>query len=156
MSEGASLTRDQLAAEAYRLVMLGHTRAQVAELLSEHYTGRMDAPTTGWVTGLLRHHKRVMAAQYGVSEYTLRGGETVAVRIPVFTGALELDWERCIVCGDVHLPTTDFALAETMIQIAKRRGITRLIIGGDLINADAYSKFEHLIAFQSDRPARGY
>jgi len=144
---GASLTRDELAAEAYRLSRRGLTRAEIAHELREHYTGKLPEPTTGWATSLLRHHERVTAAQYGVREYTFRtGDEFTAVSVPIFDGAPVLDWPRCVVIGDVHLPTTDFAFVETMLEIAQRMGIKRLLIGGDLVNADAYSRFEHLVS----------
>ena len=145
---GAPLTRDELAAEAWRLCeQRGYTRAEAAHALREHYKGEKEEPTTGWITRLVRDHKRAVAAQYGVREYTMRtGDENFTVNVPVFNGAPVLDWERCIIIGDAHLPTTDFALAETMLKIAQRLGIKKLLIAGDLINADAYSRYEHLVS----------
>ncbi len=141
----SAISRDELAALAYDLKMRGYSHAQIAKALSAHYTGKMSEPTKGWAVGLLRYHARAVAAEYGVREYTLRGDEPIAASIPVLDGALELDWPRCVVIGDVHLPTTDFAFAETMLEIAARQGIKRLLIGGDLLNVDAYSRFAHMI-----------
>ena len=142
---GATLTRDELAAEAYRLKTLRYTRAQIAQALREHYTGKQPEPTTGWATSLLRHHERVTAAQYGVQEYSYSGKPPEVVRLPIYDSALTVEWERCIVVGDVHLPTTDFAFADVMLKVARKRGIRKLYIGGDLFNMDAYSKYEHLV-----------
>ncbi len=52
---------------------------------------------------------------------------------PYLTG----DW---MICGDVHAPTTDYALCQNMSQLARKLGIKNLLIAGDLLNLDAFSK----------------
>lgn len=87
------------------------------------------------------------APALGVREYTfgsLTGEPGAEVRLPVFDGEPHLagDW---VICGDIHLPTTDFALAELMLETARELDMRQLLIVGDLCNFDAFSQFEHLV-----------
>lgn len=91
--------------------------------------------------------KHAGAPALGVREYTfgaLTDEPGPDVRLPVFDGEPHLtgDW---VVCGDLHLPTTDFALAERMLETARELDMRRLLIVGDLCNFEAFSKFEHLV-----------
>lgn len=110
--------------------------------------------TEGRVKAVLRDWPRLrakwggeVAASFGVREYTfgaLTDEAGLEVRLPVFDGEPRLkgDW---VVCGDIHLPTTDFALAERMLETARELNMRRLLIVGDLCNFEAFSKFEHLV-----------
>ena len=96
-----------------------------------------------------------IADTFGVREYTfgmLTDEPGPDVRLPVFDGEPRLtgDW---VICGDVHLPTTDFALAERMLETARELDMRRLLIVGDLCNFEAFSKYEHLVpppAFETE------
>lgn len=61
---------------------------------------------------------------------------------------LQGDW---MVVGDVHVPCTDYDFAQLTVAIAekhlpKRQG---LIVAGDFLNADAYSKYAQVVALPS-------
>lgn len=79
-----------------------------------------------------------------VDTYVFTGKEKQLISLPVFTGFWKVsgDW---LVCGDVHLPTTNFALAYDMLETARYLGIKNLAIVGDLLNMDALSKYEHIM-----------
>lgn len=111
--------------------------------------GRIKAARRDWQHLEQQHEareKQAHASSFGVTTYTYRAladdGETL--RLPTFDGEphLEGDW---VICGDVHLPTTDFELAETMLRVARELNLKRLLIAGDLINADAFSLYEHVV-----------
>jgi hypothetical protein len=57
------------------------------------------------------------------------------------------DWSDFMVVGDVQLPTTDYDFATLPAVIAKKhmKRPRRLIIGGDLYNMDAWSKYPTLV-----------
>jgi len=59
-----------------------------------------------------------------------------------FTGQLRLTGDF-IVVGDIHAPTTDWALAERMLAVAEHHlpAPRQLLIAGDLLNMDAISRF---------------
>lgn len=56
----------------------------------------------------------------------------------------EFDWDSCIIIGDVQIPTTDYDFAALPMAVAQRYlpRPRRLIIAGDLINADAFSDYD--------------
>jgi len=85
------------------------------------------------------------AAQWQVRTYTYTGLlHDEPVRVPVFDGepCLTGNW---VVCGDVHLPTTDYELAEQMLNMARKLELKHLLIVGDLLNFDAFSTHEYLV-----------
>jgi hypothetical protein len=47
------------------------------------------------------------------------------------------DW---MIVGDVHAPTTDFEFAMRVVDVGERLGIKRLLIGGDMLNNDVFSR----------------
>jgi len=128
-----------------------------------------DLLTEGRIKAAIRDYEK-LAAQYGRNHVSFdeaiqypreNGGRTgdndyvrtytytglmhdELVRIPVFDGEPHLtgDW---VICGDVHLPTTDYTLAEQMLNMARTLELKRLLIVGDLLNFDAFSAYEHLV-----------
>ena len=58
------------------------------------------------------------------------------------------DW---MVIGDVHVPCTDYGFAQLVTAIAEKHlpNCQGLIVAGDLLNADAYSKYSSLISLPS-------
>lgn len=48
------------------------------------------------------------------------------------------DW---LIVGDVHVPTTDYPLAQRVGKVASKLGIPGLIIAGDLFNFDLFSTY---------------
>lgn len=75
------------------------------------------------------------------------GGMHVSGQVPVFNTALHYEGD-CIVVGDVHVPTTDWEFTARVAQVAENwlpPGNRVLCIVGDLINADAMSKYDHIV-----------
>lgn len=66
---------------------------------------------------------------------------------------LTLDGDAVIV-GDVHCPTHSERWVQRMMIIAERREVHRLIIAGDLINADAFSGYDPSLPSASFRAER--
>ena len=54
---------------------------------------------------------------------------------------IKLPYQNSIVISDVHLPFYNYKMANKMIRVARKFGITRLNIIGDLFDAKAYSRF---------------
>jgi len=72
------------------------------------------------------------------------GAPRVAYVIQEYTGALTVEGDA-IVSGDVHLPTTDFAMCELLLDVAKHENIKQLCIVGDLINCDLQSIYSSVV-----------
>jgi hypothetical protein len=109
---------DKTAGEIYREFLSGKTFAQVGEAYGL---------SKGQVAGVIyRWRKRVYERD----------------PLPITPLALEGD---AIICGDVHVPCTDWAWAGRVVQVGAKLGIRRLIIGGDFFNMDAFSVFSHIL-----------
>lgn len=69
-----------------------------------------------------------------------------------YTGQMELVGDFVVV-GDVHVPTTDWAFAERMLDVARLHlpRPRKLLIAGDLLNMDAISKFAKRVPSPSMR-----
>lgn len=52
------------------------------------------------------------------------------------------DW---MVIGDIHVPFTDTEFASLVIKVAKKWGITNLLIAGDLFSMDQFSHYDEII-----------
>lgn len=65
-------------------------------------------------------------------------------RLPVFDGEPHIRGD-CVVAGDFQLPTTDFQFAGVLRDVAEATGIKTLLIVGDWVNMDAFSRFEHVV-----------
>lgn len=65
-------------------------------------------------------------------------------RLPVFDGEPHVSGD-CVVAGDFQLPTTDFQFAGVLRDVAEAAGIKTLLIVGDWVNVDAFSRFEHIV-----------
>lgn len=76
--------------------------------------------------------------------YVFTGNESTTIMLPEFTGFPRItgDW---VICGDVHLPTTNFEFAHALLDTAKYLNIRNLAIVGDLLNMDAFSKYDHIV-----------
>jgi len=81
---------------------------------------------------------------FAASEYVFTDLETENPRVPVFTGEPHVEGD-CIVTGDYQIPTTDWSLAEMVLQVGKATGIRTLLIIGDWVNMDAFSKYDHIV-----------
>lgn len=96
--------------------------------------------TRGSVAGRIRYTKE--------KERNRRYFETVALGTP-FT--LQGDF---LIIGDVHVPTTDYDFAGLVQVIARRYGIKRLIVAGDMFNMDAFSMYDAVTAQPTWREER--
>lgn len=100
---------------------------------------------------------RKIADALGVNESTIRRG-LATMRIsrhllptePSVTERLDVKWdtpivapfnERYAITADWHIPLYDVEYANTFIQDAKARGVSKLIIAGDFFNFDALSQY---------------
>ena len=85
-------------------------------------------------------------------------------QVAAFNGALELNGDEgggIIIAGDLHAPATDWDMAARVAGIGRKylRKPRRLILAGDLLNADAYSPFTALLpppSFEVERQAAQY
>lgn len=91
-----------------------------------------------------RYCRQYREHSFGANTYIFTGRESSRVNLPIFRGHWQLkgDW---IAIGDVHLPTTNYLFASMMLDVARHLGIKNLLIAGDLLNMDAFSKFDHLV-----------
>jgi hypothetical protein len=48
------------------------------------------------------------------------------------------DW---MVCGDVHVPCSDYDFAQLLVKVAKQHNIKRLLVGGDFFTFDIFSSY---------------
>lgn len=62
-----------------------------------------------------------------------------------YDGHLRIEADRAIVVGDVHVPTTDWAFAQRVVDLAKVERVKTLCIVGDLFNFDALSDYANLV-----------
>lgn len=106
------------------------------------------------------HTQLETARHYGVNDRTVRNWErqmgfgschdatespsaTIAfpanVEHEVLTGHPTIYADKCLVIGDCEIPDHDIKTLEAAIQIAKRFGITQLIINGDFVALDSFS-----------------
>ena len=167
------MTRDELCKSAVDLQAAGLCYDDITAELKEYYAGRMAYPTRGWVSRLIKDGRKKNDAPatpksrkrtvkpHSVSQisdrktsaesvsdpfktYSFQGHDETPYMIPVFDGEPQVsgDW---MVVGDVHLPTTDYKLAGLMLDTARKIGIRKLAIVGDLLNVDAYSRYEAII-----------
>lgn len=86
-------------------------------------------------------------------------GQTPQYTTPVFDGWGRYEVDNAIVCGDVHIPCTDWSFAERMCDVADAQGIDTLFVIGDFWNADALGRWDHLappapLAVELDMGAR--
>ena len=65
---------------------------------------------------------------------------TVRNPLPVYSELHELEGNYIIV-GDVQLPTTDWEFASYVPLVAKNFGIRKLVIAGDFLNVDSFSRY---------------
>ena len=82
-------------------------------------------------------------------------GRTDKIVIPVYDGHQEIEGDA-IVIGDVHLPTTNWQIAEWVYLVGKSTGIKTLLIVGDLLNMDAFSYYPPVvpeISFETEKVA---
>lgn len=80
--------------------------------------------------------------QFG--EYVYTGLESESVQLPRFTGEPHIEG-NCIVTGDFQLPTTDFELAERVLTVAQALNVKTLLVVGDWVNLDAFSRYDHIV-----------
>ncbi len=50
-----------------------------------------------------------------------------------------------VVVGDVHVPCTDYGFAGMVLVVAKKHGIKRLIIAGDMFNMDTFGFYDAVV-----------
>ena len=76
--------------------------------------------------------------------------------VPTYDGALELEGDFIIVC-DVHAPATDWLLASQAALIGQKYLVEprRLLIVGDLMNYEAFSRYDALVALPSFEAEKG-
>jgi predicted phosphodiesterase len=58
-----------------------------------------------------------------------------------YNQALEIESERLIVLGDVELPSHDIDTLETVLAVAKKFDVKTLVLNGDFLHLDSFSKF---------------
>ena len=156
------MIRAELFQRAAHLADGGMSYADISTQLRAHYCGQLEAPTRGWAANLVRAGRKQCAPPPPqptvkppppqptppISEpfktYSFKGHDETPHMIPVFDGEPHVSGDWMIV-GDVHLPTTDYELAARMLKTARTIGIRQLAIIGDLMNMDAYSRFDNII-----------
>jgi len=123
---------------------LGLTRGQIARALANYK--KFIENVTPQVKEKSKVKPPPLAEALGWPEYQFGVDPIPLTPIPRFTGALSLVGDF-IVVGDVHLPMIDLALTERMIAVAERhlKPPRQLLIAGDLLNADALSRFNRRI-----------
>jgi hypothetical protein len=92
----------------------------------------------GWSVPTTRRYLQYWRAD-GKPDYDQQNGQRKPALFDINIGqpfVLEGDF---VLVGDVHAPTTDWELAMKVIDVGERWGIRRLIIGGDMLNNDAFS-----------------
>jgi hypothetical protein len=109
-----------LGAEFARLQAAGYSQSEIAKQ---------------YIT--TRDHVKDMLREYH------NGGQPPEFDVIHLGTPLELIGDALIV-GDVHVPSTDYEFASLVGRVAEKRGIQRLIIGGDFFNHDCYSRFPHI------------
>ncbi len=77
-------------------------------------------------------------------EYEFTDVEPERYTLPRFTGYPIVEG-NCIVTGDYQLPTTDWKLAELVLDVAKATGVKTLLIVGDWVNCDVLSSYDQII-----------
>ena len=77
-------------------------------------------------------------------EYVFTTLDTESVQLPRFTGEPHIEGD-CIIAGDFQLPTTDFEFADQILVVARALNIKTLLIVGDWVNVDAFSKYDHIV-----------
>lgn len=82
-----------------------------------------------------------LPVEFPAAVYTARVPDYIT---PVYTGYGRYEVDRAIICGDVHIPCTDWSLAERMCEVAVRRKIDTLFVIGDFWNLDALSRYDHI------------
>lgn len=89
-------------------------------------------------------HDSAANASEGFLERTFTGLGTETVVLPRFDGEPHV-YADCVVSGDFQLPTADFEFADVLLKVAQHAGIKTLLIVGDWVNMDAFSKYEHIV-----------
>lgn len=144
----------------------GLTYAELRDRFVDQYTGKLDYPTTGWAKKKVKKGLRLEAQPTDSEKYqAIAGGEplpepregepplawpSIVFGVdpepdePVFeyTGQLDLTGDFVVV-GDIHVPSTDWQLAERMLEVAQCHltAPRQLLIAGDLLNMDALARF---------------
>lgn len=90
-------------------------------------------------------HESAAGASFTVDSYVYNG-TMPAGAVPRFTGAWHLHGDFMVI-NDVHIPATNWALAERMLSIATTHlpHPRKLIIAGDLLNGDAMSHYDDIV-----------
>ena len=87
--------------------------------------------TRGKVAGLIRKYKLRDAKK-------LRNFEVELGTPWTLTG----DW---MITGDIHIPCTDYEFLRLLLEVAKLRGIKRLICAGDFFTLDSFSRYPQVV-----------
>lgn len=91
--------------------------------------GEMFGLTYGQCAGLIWRHQQ---AEKGKRQASVKLF-SVNIGAPARLGG---DW---LIVGDVHCPTTDYEMAALVGMVAEQRGLSQLLIAGDLLNQDVFS-----------------
>lgn len=99
--------------------------------------------TRGQVAGMINRHKQRKTARIPSTEHLFQID---------LGNAWVFDFADCLIVGDVQIPTTSYDWLRRVLDVGRRylKAPRRLIVAGDLINADAFSGYE------SDEPVPGF
>ncbi len=116
--------------------------------------------------GVSYNTARQKARDLGVPSTAISPGlrHTAPPDVPIYNGAFVLDGDLgggLVVCADVHAPCTDWAMAAKVGAIGAKylKKPRRLVICGDLLNFEVFSKWDMLITlppFEVERAAAQY
>jgi hypothetical protein len=88
-----------------------------------------------------------------------KSGPAPAIAFPlnangVYDDIIEMQSNKCIIMGDAEIPDHDIGMFETIIKVAQTHKISDLIINGDFMSLDCFSKWArsqvYKLAFQEE------
>lgn len=136
---------DERIDELRQVMENGHTWRGAARILSDRWGHEV---TFGQIEN--QGHRR------GFGPSTLADLSLPDVRKYNDCWQLEGDW---LICGDAHMPLTDWEFASQVVQVAKAHGIKRILHAGDLFDFDRYSIYTKILPAaypEADEEAAAY
>ncbi len=136
------------------------------ERLREFLAAGLSYSRIAELLGISYNATRQKARDLGVPSTAISPGarHIAPPEVPTYNGAFVLDGDLgggLVVCADVHAPCTDWAMAAKVGAIGAKylKKPRRLVICGDLLNFEVFSKWDMLITlppFEVERAAAQY
>jgi len=118
-------------------------RRQSIRSIAEHESARLGVQVTrNTIIGINRDMRngRLRPPSFDPLTYSF-GLDPDNGGIPVFDGQVVIEGD-VVVINDVHLPYTNYDLAQRVLDVAVFYGLTELVIAGDLVDLDSQSSFK--------------